>query len=70
MAGLIRGTKVDMLALCQNFRAVQKPKLGDAEREELKRLLGEKDAWTLKEVRILIKEKFNVEYSEMQVGEC
>jgi len=55
------------LALCQTFRGGPKPKLGDAEREELKRLLGEKDAWTLKEVRILIKEKFNVEYSEMQV---
>ena len=36
-------------------------------REELKQLLAEKDAWTLREVQKLIKEKFNVEYSEMQV---
>jgi len=50
-----------------NFSGGPKPKLGDAEREELKRVLGEKDAWTLREVRVLIKEKFNVEYSEMQI---
>ena len=55
------------VGLAPNFSGGPKPKLGEAEREELKRLLGEKDAWTLKEVRILIKEKFNVEYSEMQV---
>ena len=55
------------MGLAPNFSGGPKPKLGEAEREELKRLLGEKDAWTLKEVRILIKKKFNVEYSEMQV---
>jgi putative transposase len=55
------------VGLAPNFSGGPKPKLGDAEREELKRLLGEKDAWTLKEVRMLLKEKFNVEYSEMQV---
>ena len=49
------------------FSGGMKPKLGDAEKEELKRLLSEKDTWTLREVRILIKEKLNVEYSEMQV---
>jgi putative transposase len=53
--------------LVPNFSGGPKPKLGDAEREELKRILGEKDAWTLREVRVLIKEKFNVEYSEMQI---
>ena len=53
--------------LVPKFSGGPKPKLGDVEREELKRLLSEKDAWTLKEVRILIKEKFNVEYSDMQV---
>jgi putative transposase len=53
--------------LVPNFSGGPKPKLGDAEREELKRVLGEKDAWTLREVRVLIKEKFNVEYSEMQI---
>jgi transposase len=30
-------------------------------------MLSGKDAWTLGEVRKLIKEKFEVEYSEMQV---
>jgi putative transposase len=53
--------------LIPNFSGGPKPKLGDAEKEELKRLLSEKDTWTLREVRILIKEKLNVEYSEMQV---
>jgi putative transposase len=53
--------------LVPNFSGGPKPKVGEAEREELKRMLGDKDAWTLREVRELIKEKFNVEYSEMQV---
>jgi putative transposase len=53
--------------LLPKFSGGPKPKLGDAEREELKRILGEKDAWTLREVRLLIKEKFDVDYSEMQV---
>jgi putative transposase len=53
--------------LLPNFAGGPKPKLGDPEREELKKILAEKKAWTLKEVRILIKEKFDVEYSEMQV---
>jgi putative transposase len=53
--------------LVPNFSGGPKPKLGDAEREELKRILGDKDAWTLREVRILIKERFGVEYSEMQI---
>jgi putative transposase len=50
-----------------NFSGGPKPKLVDADREELKRMLVEKDAWTLRGVRELIREKFNVEYSEMQV---
>jgi transposase len=53
--------------LIPNFSGGPKPKLRDAEKEELKRLLGEKDTWTLREVRMIIKERFNVEYSEMQV---
>ena len=53
--------------LVPNFSGGPKPKLGDAEREELKRMLSAKDAWTLKEVKMLVKDKFNVEYSEMQV---
>jgi putative transposase len=50
-----------------NFSGGPKPKLGEAEREELKKLLAEKNGWTLREVRLLVLEKFNVEYSEMQV---
>jgi putative transposase len=53
--------------LIPNFSGGPKAKLGEGEREELKRIIGEKDAWTLTEVRELIKEKFNVEYSHMQV---
>ena len=53
--------------LVPNFSGGPKPKQGEAEREELKQMLAEKDAWTLKEVRELIKEKFEVGYSEMQV---
>ena len=47
--------------LVPNFSGGPKPKLGDAEREELKRILGDKDAWTLREVRVLTKERFGVE---------
>ena len=53
--------------LIPNFSGGPKLKLGYPEREELKKILEGKNAWTLKEVRILIKERFNVEYSEMQV---
>jgi putative transposase len=53
--------------LVPKFSGGPKPKLCDPEREELKQILSEKEGWTLKSVRILIKEKFNVEYSEMQV---
>ncbi len=53
--------------LVPNFSGGPKPKLGEAERDELKRMLAEKDAWTLREVRELIKAKFNVGYSEMQI---
>ena len=53
--------------LVPNFSGGPKPKLGESEREELKQMLAKKDAWTLREVQKLIKEKFDVEYSEMQV---
>jgi putative transposase len=53
--------------LVPNFSGGPKPKLDEPRREELKQLLAGKDAWTLREVLKLIKEKFNVEYSEMQV---
>lgn len=53
--------------LVPNFSGGPKPKLGDDERKELKQMLAGKDAWTLREVRELIKETFDIEYSEMQV---
>lgn len=53
--------------LVPNFSGGPKPKLGDEERNDLKRMIAEKDAWTLREVRELVKQKFDVEYSEMQV---
>jgi transposase len=53
--------------LVPNFSGGPKPKLGEAEREKLKQMLREKDAWTLREVRVLIRDKFGVDYSEMQV---
>ena len=53
--------------LIPRFSGGPKPKLSNSDMEELDRLLSEKDAWTLKEVRILIKETFGVEYSEMHV---
>jgi putative transposase len=53
--------------LAPKFSGGPKPKLGDSEREELKQMLNEKDAWTLREVRLLIRDNFGVEYSEMQV---
>ena len=37
--------------LVPNFSGGPKPKLGESEREELKQILAEKDAWTLREVR-------------------
>ena len=59
--------KQGYVGLVPNFSGGPKPKLGDAEREDLKQMIAEKDAWTLKEVRELIKQRFDVEYSEMQV---
>jgi putative transposase len=53
--------------LVPNFSGGPKLKLGNTDREKLKQMLGEKDTWTLRGVRELIKERFNVEYSEMQV---
>jgi len=53
--------------LVPNFSGGPKPKLGDDDREKLKQMLTEKESWTSREVRVLIKEKFGIEYSEMQV---
>lgn len=53
--------------LVPSFSGGPKPKLNEFKREKLRGLLAEKDAWTLREVRILVKEKFNIDYSEMQI---
>jgi putative transposase len=50
-----------------HFSGGPKPKLGSAERTELFHLLHERETWTLREIRILIKEKFEIEFSEMHV---
>jgi len=43
-------------------------KLTGQEKKELKELLKERDDWTTKEVKNMIQDKFNVEYSLKQVG--
>jgi putative transposase len=53
--------------LVPSFSGGPKPKLSNDEKVELRRLLEKKDAWTLREVRMLIRDKFHVDYSEMQV---
>ena len=53
--------------LVPKFSGGPKPKLNDSEKEKLKEFLTEKDAWTLREVRTLIRERFAVDYSEMQI---
>jgi putative transposase len=53
--------------LVPSFSGGPKPKLSNDEKIELRRLLEMKDAWTLREVRMLIRDKFRVDYSEMQV---
>ena len=50
-----------------HFSGGPKPKLGSAERIEFCHLLHEREPWTLREIRILIKEKFEIEFSEMHV---
>lgn len=49
------------------FLAVQSQNWEILKEMNWKKILKGKRAWTLKEVRVLIKERFNVEYSEMQV---
>ena len=41
--------------------------MGSAERIELFRLLHEREAWTLREIRILIKDKFGFVFSDMHI---
>jgi putative transposase len=53
--------------LVPNFSGGPKPKLTEYEKEELMRVYSEIDVLTLKEVRLLIKERFGVDYSLMQI---
>ncbi len=50
-----------------HFSGGPKPKLNEASLKELRDILDTKEAWTLREVRILIKERFGVDFSEMHV---
>ena len=43
------------------------PRLGDEDLEKFKEMLKEKEHWTTKEVRKLIKERFSIEFSTDQV---
>ncbi len=50
------------------FTGGRPSKLTDEEKIELKEILKERDDWKTKEIRKLICDKFNVEYSLKQVG--
>lgn len=49
--------------LLQKSGAGRPPKLNEEQKEELKTILKEKDYWTTVEVRNLVKDRFNIEYS-------
>lgn len=53
--------------LIPRFAGGRPSKLTDQEKSDLKELLKERDDWTTKEVRNLIKKEFNIEYSLKQV---
>lgn len=55
--------------LIPKYAGGRPPKITEEERGELKELLNKRDNWTTREVRDLIWEKFNVEYSLKQVRE-
>jgi transposase len=48
-------------------RTGRRPRLSGGECQKLEELLKEKESWTTKEVRGLIKERFGIEFSEDQV---
>ena len=50
------------------FAGGRPSKLTEEEKIELKEILKERDDWKTKEIRKLICDKFNVEYSLKQVG--
>ncbi len=51
-----------------NYGGGRPPKLSEEQKEKLKTILKERDDWTTKEVRELIKEVFGVEYSLRHVS--
>ncbi|MCX8164759.1 MAG: helix-turn-helix domain-containing protein, partial [Aquificaceae bacterium] len=44
-----------------------KPKLSQRQKEQLLKLLKERDYWTTTQVKQLIKERFNIEYSDVHI---
>jgi len=50
-------------------RSGRPPKLSKEQKEELKKSLEEKEYWTTKEIGVLIKEKFGVEYKKSRLYE-
>ena len=51
-----------------NYGGGRPSELSEGQKEELKAILKERDDWTTREVRELIKEKFGVEYSLRHVS--
>lgn len=64
---LKRWNKEGYEGLIPKFGGGRPPKLTNEQKEELKKMLMEKDYWTTKEVQKLIEEKFGVKYSLWQV---
>jgi len=54
--------------LIPKFAGGRPPKLSTEDKERLKELLKEKDAWTVSEAQELIRKEFGVEYSYWQVN--
>jgi len=53
--------------LIPNFGGGRPPKITREQKEELREMLAEKDAWTTREVQELVRKKFGVTYSSWQV---
>jgi putative transposase len=51
-----------------NYGGGRPSELTEEEKEELKAILEKRDDWTTKEVRELIKDRFDVEYSQRHVS--
>jgi putative transposase len=55
------------IGLIPRYAGGRPSKLSTQQKEKLKRLLGEKDAWTTEEVRSLVSKEFAVEYTLKQI---